>query len=201
VVPFPGVLRTSRRHRDADNRRSTLPGRGVVPDEDQRTAGGELHLVGDAHLRLHRGRPPGALDPLRLLARRPPRGASTRRLPARPRATSRTVRSRVSADVRPGLGGGSFTPARRALDSPMAIACFVERAPCLPSRTCSISSRTNSPAWVLGAFPSFLSSSARSRVSFSGIDLLLRCDESTGSSGPAQSRTEIAEGWGRLRQV
>jgi hypothetical protein len=32
-------------------------------------------------------------------------------------------------------GGGSFTPARRAFDSPMAIACFVERAPCLPSRT------------------------------------------------------------------
>jgi len=34
------------------------------------------------------------------------------------------------------LAGGrpSFTPARRAFDKPMAIACFVERAPCLPSR-------------------------------------------------------------------
>jgi hypothetical protein len=32
-------------------------------------------------------------------------------------------------------GGGSFTPARRAFDSPIAIACFAERAPCLPSRT------------------------------------------------------------------
>ena len=40
------------------------------------------------------------------------------------------------------LAGGapSFTPARRAFDSPIAIACFVERAPCLPSRMCSISS-------------------------------------------------------------
>jgi hypothetical protein len=32
-------------------------------------------------------------------------------------------------------GAGSFTPARRAFDSPIAIACSVERAPCLPSRT------------------------------------------------------------------
>jgi hypothetical protein len=32
-------------------------------------------------------------------------------------------------------GEGSFTPARRAFDSPIAIACFVERAPCFPSRT------------------------------------------------------------------
>ena len=34
------------------------------------------------------------------------------------------------------LAGGrpSLTPARRAFDRPMAIACFVERAPCLPSR-------------------------------------------------------------------
>jgi hypothetical protein len=30
---------------------------------------------------------------------------------------------------------GTLTPARRALDSPMATACFAERAPCLPSRT------------------------------------------------------------------
>lgn len=33
------------------------------------------------------------------------------------------------------FGTGRCTPARRALDKPMAIACFVERAPCLPSRT------------------------------------------------------------------
>jgi hypothetical protein len=33
------------------------------------------------------------------------------------------------------FGDGRFTPARRAFDSPMAIACFVDRAPCLPSRT------------------------------------------------------------------
>src|SRR5918993_3293281 len=55
------------------------------------------------------------------------------------------------------FGGGNSTPARRAFESPIAIACFVERAPCFPSRMCSISSRTNSPACVLGAFPSRLS--------------------------------------------
>ena len=42
----------------------------------------------------------------------------------------------------PAGGCGSFTPARRAFESPMAMACLVERAPCLPFRTCSISSRT-----------------------------------------------------------
>jgi hypothetical protein len=55
------------------------------------------------------------------------------------------------------LLAGIFTPARRALDRPMAIACLVERAPCFPLRTCSISSCTYSPAWVLGDLPSFLS--------------------------------------------
>ena len=35
---------------------------------------------------------------------------------------------------------GTFTPSRRALDRPMAIACFVDLAPCLPPRICSISS-------------------------------------------------------------
>jgi len=65
--------------------------------------------------------------------------------------------------------GGNSTPARRAFASPIAIACFVERAPCLPSRICSISSFTNSPAWVLGALPSRLSFRALSSVSFSGI--------------------------------
>ena len=69
----------------------------------------------------------------------------------------------------PRFGGGSFTPARRALDKPIAIACFAEAAPCFPSRICSISSRTNSPAWVEGDFPSRLSSRARSIVSSSGI--------------------------------
>jgi len=38
-------------------------------------------------------------------------------------------------DLAPRPGGGSFTPARRAFDSPIAIACLVDRAPCLPSRT------------------------------------------------------------------
>jgi hypothetical protein len=66
-------------------------------------------------------------------------------------------------------GAGSFTPARRAFDKPIAIACFVDRAPCFPSRMCSISSWTNSPAWVVGAFPSRFAFRARSRVSCSGM--------------------------------
>jgi hypothetical protein len=42
---------------------------------------------------------------------------------------------RFVAALEPAPGRGSFTPARRAFDNPMAIACFVERAPCFPSRT------------------------------------------------------------------
>jgi hypothetical protein len=33
----------------------------------------------------------------------------------------------------PAGGRPSLTPARRAFDRPIAIACFVDRAPCLPS--------------------------------------------------------------------
>ena len=87
----------------------------------------------------------------------------------RPLRASRAACLRVSSEVFPFSGGGSLTPARRAFDSPIAIACLAERAPCLPSLMCSISSFTNSPAWVLGDFPSRLSCFARSTVSFSGI--------------------------------
>jgi hypothetical protein len=41
---------------------------------------------------------------------------------------------RVSAVTCLARGAGSFTPARRALDNPMAMACLADRAPCLPSR-------------------------------------------------------------------
>jgi hypothetical protein len=75
---------------------------------------------------------------------------------------------RVFSEVFPSCGGGSFTPARLALESPIAMACFVERAPCFPSRIWSISSRTNSPACVEGALPSRWSFRARSIVDFSG---------------------------------
>src|SRR5262245_51965498 len=54
----------------------------------------------------------------------------------------------------------------------MAMACFAERAPCLPSRTWWISSRTNSPACVLGERPCRRAFRARSMVAFSGIGLL-----------------------------
>jgi hypothetical protein len=50
-------------------------------------------------------------------------------------ALSRDACFRVRADDVPFFGGGSFTPERRAFDNPIAIACFVDRAPCFPSRT------------------------------------------------------------------
>jgi hypothetical protein len=67
------------------------------------------------------------------------------------------ARDRVGFGLRPVAcgaffpsGGGGFNPARLALDSPMVITCLAERAPCLPSRTCSTSSRTYSPACLDG---------------------------------------------------
>ena len=46
---------------------------------------------------------------------------------------SRAAARRVASEVVPFLGGLSFTPARRAFDRPMAIACLVElRRACLP---------------------------------------------------------------------
>ena len=92
-----------------------------------------------------------------------------RRPPERPFCVSRLACLRVRADVFPRFGTGNFTPARRAFERPMAIACCGDRAPCFPSRTWCISSRTNSPACVLGDFPSRLSSSARRTTFSSGI--------------------------------
>jgi hypothetical protein len=95
-----------------------------------------------------------------------------RRRALRPFARSRLAWRLVRA--LPRFGGRSFTPARRALDKPMAMACSGDRAPCLPSRMCSISSRTNSPACVDGDKPRCWSSRARSIVSSSGITKLFR---------------------------
>src|SRR5207253_7165639 len=89
------------------------------------------------------------------------------RLP--PFLRSRFAWRRVRFEVAPFFGGGNFTPARRAFDKPIAIACLVERAPCSPSRICSISSRTNSPACVEDDLPFRLSLRARFFVSSSGI--------------------------------
>jgi hypothetical protein len=82
---------------------------------------------------------------------------------------SRCALRRVASEVLPSFGGANFTPARRALERPMAMACFVERAPCSPARISSISSRTNSPAWVEADFPSRLSRRARSMICFFGM--------------------------------
>ena len=76
---------------------------------------------------------------------------------------------RVVSEVSPFPGGLRSTPARLALDSPIAIACLADFAPCLPSRMCRISSCTNSPACVDGDLPSRLSFCARLIVFFSGI--------------------------------
>jgi len=54
------------------------------------------------------------------------------RLRRRPLAMSRAALRRVCTDAFPALGVFSFTPARRAFDNPIAIACLAERAPCLP---------------------------------------------------------------------
>ena len=89
----------------------------------------------------------------------------------RPFCVSRLACSRVCSEVLPFFGGASFTPARRAFDSPIAMACCGERAPCFPSRMWCISSRTNSPACTLGDFPSSASLRARSMVSCSGMTL------------------------------
>jgi hypothetical protein len=92
--------------------------------------------------------------------------------PFRSRSRFLNVLARRGALFRVGLpfsGGGNFTPARRALESPMAIACLAEPAPCFPSRMWSISSRTNSPALVEGALPSAASLRALWIGSFSGI--------------------------------
>src|SRR5258708_39742428 len=63
--------------------------------------------------------------------------------------------------------------ARRVLLKPMAMACWGDFAPCLFSRTCSISSWTNSPAAVDADFPSRRSSFAASTVDLFGIWHLL----------------------------
>ena len=107
----------------------------------------------------------------RLVARERFREGFLRR-PERPFARSRFAWRFVRA--LPRFGGGNFTPARRAFDKPMAIACSGDRAPCSPSRMCSISSRTNSPACVEGDFPSRSSSRALSIACSSGIPKLFR---------------------------
>ena len=71
-----------------------------------------------------------ALRPSRLSAARVARERLADFLPLLvlfPLRISRAACSRVSFDAL--FGGGSFTPARRAFDSPIAIACLVERAP------------------------------------------------------------------------
>ena len=94
-----------------------------------------------------------------------------------PLPLARSRRACLCVRFRARRGGGNSTPARRAFDKPMAMACSGDRAPCSPSRMCSISSRTNSPACVDGDLPSLSSSRARSIVSCSGsMNLSPRAD-------------------------
>ncbi len=91
-------------------------------------------------------------------------------LPLRPLFKSRSAWRRTFRELWFPFGGGKLIPARRAFDNPIAMACFGEHAPCFPWRTCSISSRTNSPACVEGDLRSCASRRARSITSFSGMD-------------------------------
>lgn len=71
------------------------------------------------------------------------------------------------------LLSGMFTPDRRALDNPMAMACLRFLTVCLPLRAWCISSRTYSPACVPAEFPLRLCRAALCLVRFSGIMILL----------------------------
>jgi hypothetical protein len=58
-----------------------------------------------------------------------------RRVPVPAFARSRAAWRRTAPEAFPFLGTGSLTPARRALDRPIAIACWTDLAPWTPSRT------------------------------------------------------------------
>src|SRR5260370_42457455 len=59
----------------------------------------------------------------------------TFRLPERRLASFRSACFRARFVERPALGAPNFTPARRAFDKPIAIACCGYLAPCFTSRT------------------------------------------------------------------
>jgi hypothetical protein len=63
-----------------------------------------------------------------------------------PAALSFAAFLRVVSLAAPFFGDFTATPARRAFDRPIATACLADRTPCLPARTLSTSSLTNSPA-------------------------------------------------------
>jgi hypothetical protein len=62
------------------------------------------------------------------------RGLDFRDVPRCPFLYARSALRLVRSDVCPLRGGLRSMPALRAFDNPIAMACFVERAPCLPSR-------------------------------------------------------------------
>src|SRR5277367_4072285 len=68
---------------------------------------------------------------------------------------------------------GTLIPASRALDSPIAMACLRDMAPCFREALWCISSRTKAPACVEGLSPRRLASAALRRVAFSGMVQLL----------------------------
>jgi hypothetical protein len=84
-----------------------------------------------------------------------------------PMAESRAALRRI--ERLPFAGARSLTPWRLASESPMAMACFGERTLPLPALRRCISSRTNSPAWVVGLFPSRASRRAFLIVALVGI--------------------------------
>jgi len=69
------------------------------------------------------------------------------------------------------------------------MACCGDRAPCSPRRILRISSRTNSPACVVGAFPARFALWAFSTVRFSGMVVLL----AAGSDCAANGRVSVVQ--------
>src|SRR5262249_53817420 len=76
---------------------------------------------------------PSRFRALRVARPRLGEGDRRARMP-RPSSYASSAERPVRPEVRPFTGGFRGTPARRALDRPIAIACLVERAPCFPWR-------------------------------------------------------------------
>src|SRR5947209_14786908 len=81
-----------------------------------------------------------------------------------------------------------------ATSLPMAIACFVDRTPCLLRRTCLISSRTNSAAWV-GDRKSTRLNSSHANISYAVFCLKKKNEKQVATEG-----IEIVQGHNRQHE-
>ena len=117
-----------------------LPRRRLRNDRREKHEEDARRQVPRQDARQDRGENEGPLEPRRALKDQPRLGMD--RSDGRRRRTPRDA-SALLVLLLPAFvpcAGGSLTPARRAFERPMAMACLAERAPCFPSRTCRISS-------------------------------------------------------------